>query len=122
VKVLIVEDDSETLHLLESIVESCGGSVAAAATVGDAVSRFSELQPDVVVTDLAMPEQDGIALLNQLRALRKGNAEVAAIALSAYATDKHRDELLSVGFRSYLRKPVEPFELANAILQLTRQT
>jgi PAS domain S-box-containing protein len=122
VKVLIVEDDSETRHLLESIVESCGGSVVAAATVGDAVTRFSELQPDVVVTDLAMPEQDGIALLNQLRALRKGSAEVAAIALSAHATDKHRDELLSVGFRSYLRKPVEPFELANAILQLTRKT
>jgi PAS domain S-box-containing protein len=120
VKVLIVEDDSETRHLLVSIVESCGATVVAAATAGAAVGCFSELQPDVVVTDLAMPEQDGIALLRQLRALRKGDGKLAAIALSAHATDTHRDRLLSAGFRSYLRKPVEPFELASAILQLAR--
>jgi CheY-like chemotaxis protein len=122
VKVLIVEDDAETLHLLVSIVESCGATVVAASTVDDAVRHFSALQPDVVVTDLAMPEQDGIALLRQLRALRKGDKELAAIALSAHATDRHRDKLLSAGFHSYLRKPVEPFELATAIFQLARAT
>src|SRR5204863_1181010 len=93
--------------------------VQTAASVAEALATLEWYKPDVLVSDLAMPDEDGYALIRQVRAREDGNGkQIPAVALTAYVRVKDRSRALSAGFNMFVPKPVEPFELITAIANL----
>ena len=85
-------------------------------SAADALQAFKEWQPDLLISDLAMPHEDGFALLTKLRKLKSKRAkEIPAVALSAYASDEDRAISLAKGFQLHLPKPIEPDNLVTSI-------
>ncbi|MDQ4121605.1 MAG: PAS domain S-box protein [Acidobacteriota bacterium] len=115
-RVLIVDDEIDTLELLAAVLRRKGVEVMAKTRVSDAFETIIEWQPDIIVSDIAMPEEDGYSLIKKLRDLPpdKGGT-IPAIALTAYVGVKERAKVLESGFQMYVPKPVEPTELLSAI-------
>jgi CheY-like chemotaxis protein len=114
--ILVVEDDPDARELMQAVLEQRGATVHTAESVAIAMELFESVKPDVVVSDIAMPEEDGFALVRQIRALppeRGGNKPI--IALSAYAASSDRTRALTAGFSRYLHKPVDFEELVLTI-------
>lgn len=122
-KVLIVDDEKDTLDLLAAVLNQKGAEVKAKTSVRDALEVVSEWRPDVIVSDVAMPEEDGYSFIKKLRDLspEQGGA-TPAIALTAYVGIKERAKVLESGFQMYVPKPVEPSELLAAIANFTSET
>jgi PAS domain S-box-containing protein len=118
VRVLVVEDDADSRALLEKILRDCGAAVTAAASAAEAFTAFSRERPDILVSDIGMPEEDGYSLLKRIRATENGDAQVPAIALTALARAEDRRRALLSGFQMHLAKPVEPTELRAAVASL----
>lgn len=118
VRVLLVEDEADTRDLLVFILEGAGAIVKPAQSAIAALELFSHRQPDVLVSDIGMPEMDGYALIRQIRAWSSSQEQVPAIALTAYAGDLNRQQVLAAGFQLHLAKPIEPDELVQAIVRL----
>jgi CheY-like chemotaxis protein len=123
VHVLLVEDDEDSRKLLGTMLKQHGADVTAAASVTDALTLFSEKVPDIMVSDIGMPEQDGYELIRKIRALppEKGGG-IPAIALTGYATRKDRERSLSAGFHNHIAKPIEQRQLVTAIASLVGKT
>lgn len=121
VRVLLVDDDRDTLKLLTVILSEYKATVQAASSVAEALELFEWYKPDVLVSDLAMPGEDGYSLIHKVRA-RETEADVdrktQAIALTAYARIEDRVRALSAGFNMFVPKPVEPDELITSIANL----
>jgi PAS domain S-box-containing protein len=117
--VLVVEDEADTREVLARVLESCGALVTAVASAAEALMTFDVATPDVLVSDIAMPVEDGYTLIGRIRA-RHGSAGgwVPAVALTAYARDEDRDRALEAGFQVHIPKPVEPVELARTVAAL----
>jgi len=120
-RVVLVDDEPDTLDVLRRALERFGAKVETASSVDDAVELLRESDPDVVVTDIAMPGQDGFALLRWLNQ-RWANAgrRVPVIALTAYAGSEDRQKALAAGFDLHVPKPVEPSRLASLLADVTR--
>jgi len=116
VRVLVVDDQAQDREVVATMLEHCGADVTAAGSVGEALRCFAMQRPDVVVTDLAMPDEDGFALIRRLRT--DGQARVPAIALTALASADDRRRVRAAGFDHYLTKPVEPSELVHAVIDV----
>jgi CheY-like chemotaxis protein len=118
-RVLLVDDDEDTLGLLALLLESRGAEVASATSARAALETLGVFRPDVIVSDIGMPVEDGFALLKMVRALgsQKGGL-TPVVALTAYATDRDRDRVLSAGFQLHISKPVDPTMLITAIAGL----
>jgi PAS domain S-box-containing protein len=112
-RVLVVDDDRDATALMGSLFASCGAEVRTAHSGAEALEIASRWQPDVLVSDLAMPGQDGFALLRELRARGGRLAEVPAVAVTAYANSI--DRLFAAGFDTQIVKPFDPSELAAAV-------
>lgn len=108
VHVLIVDDDPDSLDMLEAALRYCGATVTTAATAREAVDRLGERAPAIVVTDISMPGEDGFWLLRRLRELPRG-ATLPVVALTAHAGLD--DRILRAGFAAYIVKPVDPWAL-----------
>jgi CheY-like chemotaxis protein len=120
VKVLLVDDDEDTLQLLGVMLTGSKANVQTAASVEAAMDVLEWFRPDVVVSDLAMPGEDGYALIKKLRALE--NAEdIPAVALTSYVRVEDRTRALSAGFNMFVPKPVEPEELITVIANLAEE-
>ncbi len=119
VKVLLVDDDSDTLQILSVMLGESKATVQAASSVAEAMEMLQWFQPDVLVSDLAMPGEDGYSLIKKLRAL-EANSGVAipTVALTSYVRVEDRTRALSAGFNMFVPKPVQPDELINAIANL----
>ena len=104
--VLIVEDSEDTLSLLRMIFEREGANVTTAASAAEALNRAVTKRPNIIVSDIGMPEVDGYQLLEQLRLLPELN-EVPAIAISGYASEEDRERALSVGYLALVPKPID---------------
>lgn len=110
--ILVVEDDPDARELMQAVLEQRGATVHTAESVADALDVFTAKNPDVVVSDIAMPEEDGFGLLKRIRALApEAGGTKPVIALSAYAAKSDRARALSAGFTRYLHKPVDFDEL-----------
>ena len=120
VHVLLVEDDEDSRRLISTMLKQHGAEVTAVGSAADAISVFLEKTPDVLVSDIGMPEQDGYELIQKIRALPLGQGCVPAIALTGYATRKDRERSLTAGYHSHLAKPIEQTELVAAIAGLLR--
>lgn len=119
VQVLIVDDDQDTLSMLAEMLKERGATVQAAASAAEALEVFRWFQPDVLVSDLAMPDEDGYSLISKVRALEGESGQpVPAVALTAYVRVEDRARALSAGFDMFVPKPVEPNELIVAIANL----
>ena len=118
-RILVVEDDADTRSMLTSALSRCGAEARGAATAAEGFALFTQSPPDVLISDIAMPDEDGYCLLRRIRALRpEQGGQVPAAALTAYATSDDRTKALRAGFQIYLPKPVEPAELVTVVRSL----
>ena len=117
-QVLVVEDEADTREMLMMALEQYGAKVTAVASAAEARSAMALAQPDVLVSDIGMPEEDGYALIRQLREQGK---KMPAIALTAYARESDCAEALAAGFQQHVSKPIEPAELAAVVAQLAEK-
>src|SRR5262245_31755639 len=116
VRILVVEDDTDTRELLRVLLETQGGVVRAVAGVSEALDEYDQARPDVLVADIGMPDYNGYTLIGRVRARdRERGGIVPAIALTAYATAVDRDTVLSAGFQVHMPKPFDPTQLVSVI-------
>ncbi len=114
--VLIVDDEPDARELLRVMLAQTGARVSEAESAADALRVYSEGRPDILLADLAMPGQDGYALLQAIRKLAAGEGgDVRAIAVSAYARREDRQRALKAGFNDHVSKPVQVGDLYNAL-------
>jgi CheY-like chemotaxis protein len=119
VKVLLVDDDQDTLNMISTMLTDYGAIVQTAASSLDALEALRWYKPDVIVSDLAMPYEDGYSLIHKLRVLgTESGKQTPAVALTAYVRVEDRARALSAGFNMFVPKPVEPDELVTAIANL----
>jgi signal transduction histidine kinase/ActR/RegA family two-component response regulator len=119
-RVLLVDDEPETLGTLAAFLEERGAQIKAVSSVRDAFEAFQAWRPDVLVSDIAMPEEDGYALIHRIRGReREHGGHVPAIALTAYARVEDRLKILSSGFQMHVPKPVDPVELVTVIASVS---
>jgi CheY-like chemotaxis protein len=116
-RVLVVDDDVDSCDLIELVLQSHNIETQSAFSVTQALDKFIDFQPDVVVSDIAMPEEDGYSLLRKIRVLEAMQGRIVhAIAITALVDEKLT--ALSSGFQKFLPKPFDLDELLVAILSL----
>jgi PAS domain S-box-containing protein len=119
VKVLVVDDEGDTRALLTYVLGETGADARAAASAAEALEEMARWEPDVLVSDVGMPGEDGYALIRKVRSLESERARrVPAVAVTAYARSDDRARLLSAGFQDHLPKPIEPVDLVDAVARL----
>jgi len=118
-RVLLVEDEPDVRELMVTVLERCGAKVTAAGSAEEALSALQRETPDVLVSDIGMPREDGYALIRKVRALppEKGG-KVPALAVTAHARAEDRRKALLAGFQMHLGKPVPPDELLLMVASL----
>jgi CheY-like chemotaxis protein len=118
-RVLVVDDQLDIVELLHDMLAPCGALVRTTTAAREALATLRAWQPDVLVSDIAMPEEDGYWLINHVRALApEAGGAIPAVALTAYVRVEDRMQVLAAGFQMYVPKPVEPSELLDAVARL----
>ena len=119
IHVLLVEDDDDSRKLLGTMLKRYGAKVTSTKSAAEALDVFSQELPDVLISDIGMPDEDGYELIRKLRErpVDKGGA-TPAIALTGYASRKDRERALSAGYHKHMAKPVEQAEMLTAIASL----
>jgi CheY-like chemotaxis protein len=119
--VLVVDDEPDARDLLRQILESCGAEVRDAGSARQGLDLLATWIPDVIVSDIGMPGEDGYAFIRRVRELDAGNgARIPAIALSAYARSEDRVRALKAGYQMHVPKPVDPLEFTLVVTGLAR--
>ena len=122
IRLLVVDDEVDTRDLLVFVLEECGAEVRAVASGKEALEIFSSWQPDILLSDIGMPEMDGYMLINKIRSMPPSQGgQIPAIALTAYAGETNHQQIIKAGFNKHITKPVEPVELAKTIANLLEQ-
>jgi hypothetical protein len=117
--VLVVDDDEDARHLIKTVLEQCKAQVTVVASAAAALRALQDSRPDVLVSDLGMPEEDGYSLISKVRSLPpEQGGSIPAAALTAYARVEDRMRVLRSGFQIHLPKPVEPAELVAVVANL----
>jgi PAS domain S-box-containing protein len=119
-RVLAVDDDASTQELVATMLLMYGVSVRTAGRASDALQILSEWRPDVLLTDIAMPGEDGYALIRRVRSMPSALGEIPAVALTAYTDPKSVQDAFAAGFDAHLGKPLEPHVLADALTKVLR--
>jgi CheY-like chemotaxis protein len=118
--VLLVDDETDTLAMLRMILEQKEVRVTAAASAAEALAALEQATPDVLISDIGMPDEDGYELIRRVRALDAADGRsIPAVALTAYAGEQDRSRALEAGYQVHLSKPVEPMELLRTLGQLS---
>lgn len=119
IRVLVVDDESDMRDVIAFSLERSGSEVFAVETAAKALEALARFQPDILVSDIGMPEMDGYMLIQKIRALPpEQGGQIKAIALTAYAAEFDQSQALQAGFHQHLAKPVEPEVLVRAIVKL----
>jgi PAS domain S-box-containing protein len=119
VHVLVVDDEPDARRLVARILESCHAQVSVAATVPEALEKIQQKVPQVLISDLGIPDHDGYDLIRAVRALPpESGGQVPAAALSAFARSEDRRRAMLSGFQTHVAKPVEPAELLAVVASL----
>jgi PAS domain S-box-containing protein len=115
-RVLVVDDDADTLQLMTTALTSRHATVTAVSSAGEAIRAIKASRPDVLVSDIAMPDEDGYGLIRKIRALEdQAGPQLPAVAITAYAKEEDRNRALSSGYQIYLAKPIELAELVSVV-------
>lgn len=117
-RIMIVDDESDTRELLATVLAQRGAEIRDCASVADALATFQTWEPDLLISDIGMPEEDGYSLIRKVRLLDRQLGQIPAIALTAYASTEDRLRTVSAGFQAHIAKPVEPEELITVIANL----
>ena len=119
IRVLLVDDDPDTLQILSVMLEESKATVQVAASTREALEVLEWYRPDVLVSDLAMPDEDGFSLIEKIRQIENGKGpHIPAVAITSCVRVEDRTRALSAGFNMFVPKPVEPNELLSAIANL----
>jgi signal transduction histidine kinase len=122
VRVLLVDDDADARQLTRRVLSETGAETKEAANVPEALAAVEDFKPQVLVSDLGMPEQDGFQLIRQVRSRGLTYHELPAVALTAFARTEDRRRALLAGYQVHLAKPVDPSELTAVIATLAGRT
>jgi CheY-like chemotaxis protein len=115
-KILVVDDDQDTRDLLDWVLKRAGADVVAVGSAKEAFEALEKERPHILVSDIAMPEEDGLSLMRRVRALpREHGGRIPAIALTAHSMVQDRLQSLRAGFQSHVPKPVVPEELVEVV-------
>jgi CheY-like chemotaxis protein len=118
-RVLVVDDERDTLDVIEMLLRTHGAQTRAAGSAAEAMACLTTFRPEVLVSDLAMPGEDGLAFIRRIRALPADRGgSVPAVALSAHVYNEDRDRALSAGFDAFVPKPVRPRALIDCVRAL----
>jgi CheY-like chemotaxis protein len=120
VRVLIVEDDEDTRDVLTLGLQLQGAEVRAVGSARDAFGAVQEFSPDVILSDIGLPDEDGLSLIRRLRQLPASRGRIPAAAVTAFTLGDDGEEPLRAGFQRHFRKPVETRELFEAVAELAR--
>lgn len=118
-KILALDDEQDARQLLTALFERCKAEVFTCATAVEALRLIDEIKPDVLVSDIGLPEVDGYGLIRQIRDKEKASGRrLPAVALTAFARSEDRLQALSAGYNMFVPKPVEPAELALIVYRM----
>ena len=118
-RILVIDDQAMARDLVTAIFRRAHADVRAVSSVREGLEQFHAATPDVVVCDLAMPGEDGFAFVRAVRALPASSNAIPIVALTAFGRPEDRQQALASGFDAYLKKPVDPEELASTVLRLS---
>jgi CheY-like chemotaxis protein len=121
VSVLVVDDDQDTRELLVSVLEAAGAAVHAVPTASEALATGIQVTPDAIVSDIAMPGQDGYSLMRELDVALGPAAPRVRVALTAFAGERDRERALDAGYQRHLAKPLDPAVLISVLEELLGQ-
>ena len=123
VRVLVVDDEPDARALVKRLLEDCKAVVTVATSADQAIHHITTARPDVLISDIGMPGEDGYSLMKRLRAMPpdRGGA-TPAVALTAYARAEDRTKAVLAGFQMHVAKPVEPAELIAMVASLAGRT
>ena len=117
--ILVVDDEVDARELFAMVLRSTGASVTAAGSVDQALAAFSKERPDILVSDIGMPGQDGYSLIRRVRMLSaEAGGRIPAVALTAFTGADHRARALDAGFTMHVGKPIDPDRLIEVATQL----
>ncbi len=121
-KVLVVDDEPDAREVISLVLSNAGAELKTAASAARALELIEQWHPDLLVSDIGMPNEDGFSLMRKLRALppEQGGA-IPAIALTAFARTQDRLNVLSAGYQMHVPKPIEPLELLTVVASLTKR-
>ena len=120
VRVLVVDDDRDTRDLLARSLGELGATVVSASSAAEARREIGKQRPDAIVSDIGMPDEDGLAFVRSLKK-DEGHARIPAIALTAYASSRDREEVLAAGYCEHVSKPAPPYQIARVIAAAVRR-
>lgn len=119
-QILVVEDEIDSRVMIQLLLEQQGAEVTAVDSVPAAFAAMEQHPPDLLISDIAMPGEDGYSLIRRIRDSKQmGKVDLPAIALTAYASEQDRQKALTTGFSAHLPKPIEPAQLVTTIETLT---
>jgi len=119
VRVLVVEDDPDGRQMLTILLETAGAMVSSVSSVRDALDTLETIRPDVIVSDLAMADEDRCTLIRRVRALEaERGGTIPALALTGYVFPEDRARVLAAGFQVHVGKPAQPGEIVTAVATL----
>ena len=121
IRVLVLDDERDARDLLDLVLSQAGAIVATADSAASGFAELEHFRPDVIVSDVGMPNEDGYSFMRRVRQ-SSAHAHVRAIALTAYTRGEDRLKALAVGFSAHLAKPVDPHDLAAAVAQLAARS
>jgi CheY-like chemotaxis protein len=121
-RVMVVDDEPDTLEMVAHGLRRCGAEVVSVASVDAALHEFERQRPQVVISDIGMPERDGYELVRAIRSLPAARGgTVPAIAMTAFAAREDRMLALATGFQDHVAKPITPSALATLIADVLRR-
>lgn len=122
-RVLVVDDHVDTLDMMRVALELCGAAVMVSSSARGGLQAIEQYGPDIVLSDLAMPEEDGFWLLGQVRSMQgQARGELPVIAVTAHARRYGYEEILRAGFDGVIRKPVDPVSLCDDVRGFVRRS
>lgn len=121
VRILVVDDEKDSLELLKMIIETNGGKARSALSAQEALNLFDEFEPHLLISDIAMPEEDGYSLIQKIRSGQNKRSGIPAIALTAYTREIDKQRAIEAGFQMHIAKPIDHTQLIKAIKDLTSE-
>ncbi len=118
-RIVVVDDEEDSRRLLAKILTDAGAIVSAASSAAQAIEAVNTQHPQILISDLGMPDTDGFDLIRQIRANGHGPEKLPAVALSAFAHKDDETQALSAGFQVHVSKPVDPRDLMAVLASLT---
>ena len=120
--ILVVDDDADILDLMKYILEDKGAEVVVVTSVREAIAALiaEPSRYNVLCADIGMADEDGFSLIRQVRAMgTEAGGQIPAVAITAYASDRERQQVMDAGFQMHIAKPVDPTQLIRAVANLT---